>query len=250
MSDLRSLFPDTRYTMSYPSNTYGVVYVYNTNTNSVQNGGQCCAWTVPANVCWAKFEVWGAGGDGGGGCCCQQPSRGGGSGSYARKTIRVTPGTVFTLCAAGSGCCAVNCGGTQGFPSYACNASASPQGLCLCASGGIGGASSCFFITSGCLHCSSIVCGCACGHDFAICGVSGSAHEGSGCGYDAWQYAPQAPVIGGGVKVGMDHCVSWMGCCAIGGSSFPAGGGGSGLSHGGCCWGSWGAGGLVVVTYK
>jgi hypothetical protein len=47
------------------------------------------------------------------------------------------------------------------------------------------------------------------------------------------------------------HCGEyWMGCDATGGSMWPGGGGGSAMSYGGCCWGGWGAGGLVVVTYR
>ena len=36
-----------------------------------------------------------------------------------------------------------------------------------------------------------------------------------------------------------------------GAASFPGGGGGGAVSYGGgCCWGAWGAGGLVIVSYR
>lgn len=251
MADLRSLFPDAnKYTVVNTSNNLNTLYVYNTNVGSVNNGGQCCLWTVPANTVWARFEVWGAGGSGGGACCCQQPSKGGGSGSYARKTIRVVPGQQYTICAGGSGCCSqANCG-PNGFPSYACNAAATYP-LCLCASGGEGGASCCWAAIGGNYHCSSNICGSACGYDHAICGIQGSAHQ-SWCGFDSWHYIPSGPVIGAGTRISRTHCgESWMGCDLAGGwSSFPGGGGGTAISYGGCCWGGWGAGGLVVITYK
>lgn len=248
MSDLRSLFPDTRFKPTYAANTFNMLYVYNTNVGNVTNGGQCCQWTVPAGVTWAKFEVWGSGGDGGGACCCQQPAKGGGSGSYARKTTRVVPGQTYTLCAGGSGCCSQNNCGTNGFPSYACGGTT--YGICLCASGGEGGASCCWAAIGGNYHCSTNISGSACGYDMAICGTAGSAHQ-SWCGYDAWTYISQAPMVGSGSRLSRTHCGEfWMGCDAAGGNVWPGGGGGTAISYGGCCWGGWGAGGLIVVTYK
>jgi hypothetical protein len=42
-----------------------------------------------------------------------------------------------------------------------------------------------------------------------------------------------------------------MGCAIMGnGNIFPGGGGGTAISYGGCCWGGWGAGGQVLVTFK
>jgi hypothetical protein len=254
MSNLRDLFPDTRFNLTYPTNAFGVLSVYNGNQgNAVSDGGRCCLWTVPTGAVWAKFEVWGGGGDGPGACCCQQPSRGGGSGSYARRTIRVTPGQTFTICAGGSGCCSQPCRGTNGFPSYACNASATPSALCLCASGGAGGESSCFWAIASCFHCPSHICGSTCNADFAICGLMGSAHA-SWCGFDAWHMVPGGPVIGAGARISRTHCGEyWMGCQASEGNAnqFPGGGGGGAMSYNGpCCWGGWGSGGMVVVTYK
>ena len=254
MSTLSSLFPDSRYNITSPGGgTFTQLYVYNTNVNSVTNGGQCCLWTVPAGVVWAKFEVWGGGGSGGGSCCCQDMARGGGAGAYARKTIRVVPGQTYTICAGSSGCCNTACCGQCGFPSYACNASATYP-LCLCAAGGPGGISQCFWGTNGCCSCPTCwACsGSYCGQDFGLCAVSGSAHEGSGCYFDAWGYVPQAPYLGGGVRVSRTYCGEfYMGCDGVGASTFPGGGGGGAHAHGGpCCWGGWGAGGLVLITYR
>jgi hypothetical protein len=61
----------------------------------------------------------------------------------------------------------------------------------------------------------------------------------------------QGPYIGGGMRPTRTHCGEyWMGCDSVGGNIWPGGGGGTAISYGGCCWGGWGAGGLVVVTYK
>ena len=62
--------------------------VYNTSTTSVNNGGRCCLWTVPAGTSYAIFELWGGGASGDGGCCCQMgyPST---SGSYGQKALDV-----------------------------------------------------------------------------------------------------------------------------------------------------------------
>ena len=251
MSDLRTLFPDTRWNVSLSvTNPLSVLYVYNTDFGAAPNGGRCCLWTVPANTTWAKFEVWGGGGPGGGSCCCMSGGASGGAGSYARKTIRVTPGQTFTICAAGSTCCYSQCQAPGGFPSYACNASATPCALCLCASGGFGGYTQCFSMLAGCYHCITCICGTACGFDFALCGPSGGSHNTS-CGFNSWHTTPEPTYIGGGIRIGQDHCRiccgAWMNGCA----SFPGGGGGNAVTHSGSCQcGGQGMSGLVVITYK
>lgn len=251
MSTLTQFFPDSRYIYNIPQ-TYGNLYVYNGNTGgAVQDGGKCCLWVVPAGVAWAKFEVWGAGGDGGGACCCQQPSQGGGSGTYSRKTIRVVPGQCYLICAGGSGCCAVDAHGTSGFPSFAQGAGTVTYSLNLCASGGYGGQSCCWAAIGGNYHCATNVCGCACGYDLAICGVTGASHEGW-CGYDSWHMMGSPTYIGAGTRTSFTECgESWMGCAMSGNfNAWPGGGGGTAISYGGCCWGGWGSGGLVQVTYR
>lgn len=257
MSDLRTLFPDTNYNIVSTQQPPQVLYVTNTAAfNSAQNGGRCCLWTVPAGTRWAKFEVYGAGGDGGGGCCCQQGRQGGGSGSYARRTIRVVPGESYTLCAAGTGCCAQSCQGTQGFPSFACNATATFP-LCLCASGGGFGQTGCFLQTNGCISWASSTCGSACGFDFAICGHTGANYDGVYCGFDGHHMTPFGVYEQAlGMRYSFDNCLNFNGCSAIGNGSgsntshFGAGGGSANTGGGACCWGGFGHGGLVIVTFQ
>lgn len=251
MSNLRTLFPDTNWTVAISGETtLNKLYVYNTNTNSVSNGGQCCCWIVPTDVSWATFEVWGGGGGGGGACCCQSPYQNGGSGSYTRKTIAVSPGNWFTVCAGGTTNCATSCLGSVGFPSYACNAT---YGLCLCASGGGAGTTCCFHGFSGGYPSGpTVLCGSTCGGSFSLCGISGASRTGT-CGFDSWHYTPSGPILGGGARASMDVCAATgSGCYLVSGSAFfPGGGGTGGIGNGGgCCWGGWGAGGLVAISYK
>jgi hypothetical protein len=178
-----------------------------------------------------------------------QPQTGGGAGTYARKTIRVVPGQTYTICAGGTGCCVSSCAGMQGYASYACNAGATYP-LCLCAQGGAPGYSQCFVAWAGCYNCITCICGTACGHDFAICGPAGSTHNTS-CGFDSHHYAPEPTYVGGGLRVSRDHCRCCPGDFMISQPSFPGGGGGTAAAFDGPCFcGGYGAGGLVVVTYK
>lgn len=259
MSNLRDLFPDTNFAYTLSGNAPAVLYVYNTNYSTVNNGGRCCQWTVPAGVRWARFEVYGGGGDGAGSCCCQQGRCSAGSGSYARRTIRVVPGETYTLCAGGTGCCATSCQGTAGFPSYACNASATYP-LCLCASGGAGGISGCFLLTNGCISSPSQICGCACGFDFAICGTTSGNYDGVYCGYDGYQTVPLGVYeMAMGIRYSFDNCLTFNGCTAIGAggtaasqtnAQFGVPGGSAQVGSGACCWGGFGNEGLVIVTYQ
>jgi hypothetical protein len=249
MADLRSLFP-TSQIQGGAATRLELVYVYNTSISSAQNGGRCCLWTVPSGALWATFEVWGGGSDGPGGCCCMQPSQSGGAGAYGRRTISVTPGAQYTICAAGSGCCSPNCCGTEGFPSFVqVNAGA----MVICAQGGppscarcfTGYDSGCAIISNSLIRCGSVFCA-----DFGICAVSGAAGGGS-CGFNFTQYVPEGPILGGGAKHGRDVCIILSGCNHIGGvATFPGGGGGGATTSGGCCWGGHGAGGLVIITYR
>ena len=94
MANLRDLIPITPITANYKQN---IVSVYNTNIETVNNGGRCCCWVVPTGATWAIFEVWSAGGDGGGACCCMGPYWGPGSGQYGKKYLAVTEATSFLL---------------------------------------------------------------------------------------------------------------------------------------------------------
>ena len=259
MSDLRTLYPDSRYNItSSVTNPYNVIYVYDSaGINSIYptSTGKCCLWTVPTGATWAKFEVWGGGGPGGGSCCCQQPQQPGGAGSYARKTIRVVPGQQYTVCAAAPTCCYSACQAPAGYPSYACGNNSNTgitYPLCLCASGGWGGFSQCFTVAAGCYHCLTCVCGTTCGADLSICGTTGASHNSS-CGYDGWTYTPDAPYLGGGMRTSADFCAfaNAAGISMSGYASFPGGGGAGANTTGGNCYcGGPGAPGLVVITYK
>lgn len=255
MANLRDLFPDSNYVIAgFVPPALSVLYVQNDNPNNVNNGGRCCLWTVPAGVSWAKFEVYGGGGDGAGGCCCQHPRYGGGSGSYARKTICVNPGDTYTLCAAGTGCCAPTCLGNNGFPSYACSSTALYP-LCLCASGGQRGESGCFMETNGCWHWPQQISGSACGFDFAICGIAGGHYDGVYCGFDGFQIVPFGVYeYAMGARYSFDFCNRMGGCTHIGaGAGAPpigSGGGTANTGGGGCCWGGWGAQGQVIVSFR
>lgn len=250
MSDLRTLYPDSNFTINLTlTNPLNVLYVYNTSVQTNSNGGRCCLFTVPAGATWARFEIWGGGGGGGGACCCQQAQSGGGSGSYTRKTIRVVPAQQYTICAGGSTCCQGLCRGDVGFPSYVCNPSATYP-ICACAAGGAPGYTQCFASFPGCYSCVSLICGCTCGGDFSLCGPQPGNRQTS-CSFDSHHFTADPTYIGGGIRVSQDHCRvntgDFMTCFA----NFPGGGGGSANTHDAPCYcGSAGAGGLVVVTYK
>ncbi|TAL58030.1 MAG: hypothetical protein EPN85_12605 [Bacteroidetes bacterium] len=75
--------------------------------------GSIQSWTVPANTCWVKIKVWGAGG---GGACVtfSNPTHpaGGGAG-YAEALVKVFPGDVLSIYTGGngSGCVGTPAGG-------------------------------------------------------------------------------------------------------------------------------------------
>lgn len=229
--------------------------IFNTSITSVNNGGQCCLWTVPADTAWARFEVWGGGSTGPGACCCQQPAQSGGAGAYARKTIGVCPGDTFRICAAGTTCCTSSCCGVEGFPSYVQNENSSngSDTINLCARGGPPSCGRCFIGYSGCICIGNTrveSTGSFCGQDFGLPAISGASMPGT-CGFQTYQHVPQGPYIGGGARTGWDYCIAGNGCQSIGGFAiWPAsGGGGAQVQSGNFCWGHWGAGGLVTVTF-
>lgn len=253
MATLRDLFPTSQFGAGGAGGgAMQQLYVYNTSIRSINNGGQCCQWTVPSGTTWARFELWGGGGSGPGACCCQQPSHSGGAGAYSRKTISVTPGDNYTICAAGSTNCSPTCCGREGYVTYA-------QGpnLCMCSLGGPTSCSQCFLMSSGCIYAghtqtcrNNDYCATA---DFGLPAISGSARAyWHTCGDQSFQFVPQGPYIGGGTKMSWDYCQTGNGCYHVGShATFPGGGGGGAVSYGGgCCWGSHGAGGLVIITYR
>ena len=188
MAGLRSLLelPDTG--GAVPLNgALTTLRVFNVNYNNVNNGGLCCAWTVPTNVNWVAVEVWGGGGSGGGGQYCIG-GKPGGAGSYARKIFEVTASDIWTVCAAGTTCC--NCGCT-GLPSFFCKSG----GTGMCASGGTAGC----IVQGGmcgpgsCIPIRTCVEGTICGATMGICGVQGFAKWNLGNREGYMQMVPGAP---------------------------------------------------------
>ena len=252
MATLTTIIPDARFLpIANPiANNLTQLHIYNTNTRTQNNGGQCCCWIVPANVLWAKFEMWGGGGAGAGACCCMQPNPSAGSSPYARRTLKVTPGEFYNVCAASSTCCISWCGGAPGYPSFACGGTNGTV-LALCVSGGCNGIAQCFQGYGDCRGCGTCITGQVSGHDFAMCGLTGSVHS-TNCGYDSWTYWPQPTYIGGGQLMSRDYCLQQSGADADWTSVFPGGGsrGGVGVLGDVINCGTAGAGGLVIITYK
>jgi len=226
--------------------------VWNTSNMAALNGGCCCCWVVHTGITWAKFEVWSGGGAGGGACCCMGPLFGPGNGQYAKRQINVTPGTSFQLCAAGSGCCHTQCCGTCGFPSFVrCNTGAA---IVTCANGGYFGCVACFQSYQGCV-----------GHCYPSCGLSfdwigevglGSFNsvrkESQYCWARMWSRVAGSPVFNNNSRHSPDYCCTQLtrqGCDIIH-PSWPGGAGANARAcSGGCCWGSHGTGGLVLVSF-
>jgi len=249
MAGLRSLLQYTNTIVGGSSTiNYDEMVVYNTNIDTMSNGGRCCLWTVPSGVTWVYAEMWGGGGAGAGACCCFGGWPGG-SGSYSRKIITgLSAGATLTMCAAGSTSCVGVCCGETGFPSYITNSGSTTL---ICASGGSYGGARCFF-NIGCSYsgCQQYQCGSFCG-TFGICGVTGSAKGSAYCSGNSYQYMPSAPFMGHN-RPTKDGCSGYCGGCCVGGyAHFPGGGGASTHSHtnpGGYC-GQSGAGGLIQIFW-
>ena len=176
---------------------------------------------------------------------------------YAKKTLNVTAGCFFCVCAAGSGCCAQAQTATCGFPSFIlCGTGGTSV---LCASGGNPGNTVCGHM--GGLSCTGICvgsCVMSCnssGYDLAYPSVMGADHENSFCTGQHFAWLQGAPKYQNNSRHTFDSCVTQMtinGCGTLQGQAalWPSHGGASGKAcGGGCCWGQWGAGGLVMVTY-
>ena len=254
MALLSELFPTSNYVVAGGGGGGAMeqIYVYNTNIESNLNGGASCSWTVPAGTTWARFELWGGGGGGAGGCCCQQPATSGGAGAYSRKTLSVTPGETYSICAAGTTNCSTPCCGAPGYPTYV-----SGPNVCMCSLGGPAGCNSCFMIDGGCTCWGGTMsCRgndyCIENADFGLRAIGGSTVMRPFCGRQSYQMVPQGPYIGGGKKSSYNYCEAGHGLRSVGShATFPGGGGGGAVSYGGgCCWGHWGAGGLVIITYR
>lgn len=229
---------------------FNTIHVYD-NSETPNNGGSCCLFTIPCNVSWAAIEVWGGGGGGaaacGGGRMAGWP---GGSGSYSRKIINgLTQGDCLTICAGGTtGTSSNGCRGCIGNSSYV-QLNGTVQ---ACASGGCRGCVKCEFQDNcscqGCKHC-HVTSGFACG-TMCLPGMYGGAKGSSFCASQHWQGMPSAPMTGGGVRNSWDGCARGNnhGCCN-GPPSWPGGGGASAISTGSSNDGQFGAAGLVIVYY-
>ncbi len=228
--------------------------IYNTDTPSVTNGGSCCLWTVPAGISWAVFETWGGGGSGGGACCCMGPYYGPESGAYSKKNLAVTAGQQFCICAGGSGCCNTQCCGVCGYPSWVlCQAGGATV---TCAAGGCGGCVQCFRSYQGCTGICFGMCkmGCDVGpSDFTQPKIMSQPKTSNYCWQNMFEFKSGPTKYKANLLLGIEHCSTSLtisGCSPFGAPAYPGGPGNSATAcGGGCCWGGWGAGGLVVVNY-
>ncbi len=249
-------------------------YVANCNHWSVTNGGKCCDWTVPEGTQSIKFTIVSGGGPGGG-TSDNDWGNGGAGGNTAIKTIQESAGdfsstagslSSFTLCAAGTsqcGCCQCceACACRPGCTSYV-----SGPGLSnFCAIGAKGGDHFCD-VQCSCYNCFRIMqCNmgrynagwkthmCSpgwCGADYGFTGTSGGVYKGYSC--NSYQTSspgtPTGPFSAASPATGLSLCSDASGCYS-GTAMFPGGGGYAGVSDNGCCWGNWGAAGLVHVQY-
>tara|TARA_R110001592_G_scaffold11657_1_gene57028 strand:+ start:7275 stop:8111 length:837 start_codon:yes stop_codon:yes gene_type:complete len=239
-------------------------HLFNGNYWNVANGGCCLLWTVPAGTTSVRFELTGGGGTGSiGACCSNGPS--GGAGAYATKTLFAYNGdftagsTQYTICSGAStdcSCCrqctSCACCGRRGCRSFVTGSGLSG----FCAEGGAWGWHHC---SGGCYSCVAPaqcnkclqICACYNGADFGIPGPSGGKHQNQFCrGTDRSWTGPGVGPYAASTNFGQDNCSAGnsQGCCK-GQALFPGGGGISPFTDGGCCWGGWGAGGLVVVSY-
>ena len=224
---------------------------------SAQDGGLCCCWIVPANTSYVTFEMWGAGGDGGGACCCMGGSVSPSPGNYIKKTITTNPCAYYTICAAGSGCCSQQCLGTNGFPSFALN----PLGsVVACAAGGCGGQTKCH-AGMGCTSCTGAVfqgCNvlglCSGSADINVLGIQNPSHQTDFCAQFTFQRQGGTPKFQPNSRHSTDVCsvgTALIGCSRYYCTTLWPGGPGAEATAcgGGCCWGAWGASGLVLITY-
>jgi hypothetical protein len=246
------------------SNYYNILWVFNERMEKCQqcsnNGncceianGKCCQWTVPAGVTKATFEIWSAGGGGAGQTCCNCCSMGipAAGGSWAVKTIGVTAGDTYTICAGGTYSCEQfhGCSGGKGCTSYVTG-----NGLTnFCVLGGCGGT-----MCNGDAHGPRTNMICAnqniCPHfgaDFGMAGTTGTGNSNTCHCWTHHQIGGTAPWIG---TFGTQRSIEYWCVC----SCFIPGWGAGGMtgdstycgSNCKCCaGGGMGGPGLVKVTY-
>ena len=242
----------------------GYLQVYHTNKQSVTNGGCCCLWTVPAGATSVSFELYGGGAGGNDACCCAWTAYEGTAGNYARKQVDVAAGCQFRICAGSSTPCAyqVSNQGCTGCSSWVYDITASANVACAC--GGESGSSQPGF--TGPFHSYTCCWGRINGgannarsssiNDIDIAGTGGNSHKIQHC------FTEHYSTGSGGWN--MDSWRSFSFCDTTwqrNGESVHSGGSGYGMWPGGpgtsgiaCsdgrCWGSFGAGGTVIVRYN
>lgn len=231
-------------------------FVVGNNSTGVTDGGACCCWIPPSGTSAVTFEMWGAGGDGAGACCCSGPYVGGGTGEYTKVTLQLSS-AYYILCAGGSGCCAQSCCATPAFPSFARNAAGTLVG---CATGGTGACTVCGHMaghqcTGICIASMTNSCGVV--GDFRVPGTTGVDKQNNFCTNYSFEFLSGSNKFRPNTRHSADSCSMGMtvqGCTYFQGGAavltWPAGGGPSAQAcGGGCCWGTYGSGGLVVITY-
>ena len=252
-------------------------FIYNTNHWGAYNGGCCLHWTVPEGTSIVNFEILSGGGPGGSAGYDFDIGHGGAGGNYNEKTICRAGGhfnsiagseSVYTLCAGGtSGCsCCTTCNRAC---RHGCVSYVNGPGLSnFCAQGGHGGSTS-WDVQSSCYNChiGGVQCDrgnynngwvthncneAAYGGDMCFRGAAAGMHKGYSCCNEIQngQGSPVGPFTAPWTGSTNHYCAGDYACCA-GHSIFPGGGGvGDGNAAGTPCTGSWGAGGLIKVTYQ
>ena len=225
--------------------------------------GVSCSWTVPSGAQQIIIEIWGGGGGGAAGpnCNCCSQSSGGGGGAYSRKTLSVTPGSVYTLCAGGGGqgnvsataASACGCGG-RGSTTYVTGLGLSN----FCAEGGWGGESRAYLGLTNQITPNGGFPGS--GGDLNVRGYDGGKIQGPGMTtYCAgWSWGGGSPFGGRNIYIGFDYSSLYNdavgsgkagGVCGFCGS-FPGGGGAGSWTScccGICACGGNGAAGLIRI---
>ena len=252
-------------------------YIYNTNHWSVTNGGCCLQWTVPTGTRLITFEILSGGGPGGSSGHDYDSGHGGAGGNYNEKTLCLEAGnfnstagseSVYTLCSGGTSQCNC-CASCNRSCRHGCTSYVTGPGLSnFCAIGGHGGSTS-WDVNSHCYNCHIGNQQCDLGNynagwvshncneathggDMCFRGISGSHTKQYDCCSDTNSFAggPSGPFTVSGTSVNKHWCTGNMACCNAH-AAFPGGGGsGHASGSGSACWGSFGAGGLVKVTYQ
>jgi hypothetical protein len=214
------------------------------------SGGCCCLWTVPSGVRRVTFELWGAGGNGSGACSngrCQHWA-GAQGGYYNSRTISVTPGWTYTVCAGGVfPCCQFDCVGCTGCASFitGCNLSN------FCAAGGVGGCANADWSEK----CNSDWGACCLvpggwGGDFGMGNHRGAFTGSFACHCYRHKFCSSGgPFLGSpGVVGGLTECWIRCGCWSV---PYSAGGQSAMTTYCGnaCGQGGTGGSGVVKITY-